>query len=110
MRKLIAGVLAICLLATQANADSREQKYSNCTAMASFAKAAMSARQEGVSIIDLLEATESEDELANEFIRVIIEVAYNSPRFSSDYYKQKEITEYETATYLSCMSDFQKLN
>ena len=109
MRTFLIGFMLACLLVTQANAESRSEKYSRCVAMASFAKAAMSARQEGVSIIDLIKVTETDDALANEYIRVIIEVAYDSPRYNSEYYKQKKITEYEAAAYLSCMNELQWL-
>lgn len=110
MRKLLIGLIATCLLVTQANADSGSQKRDNCKAMAGLANAVMTARQEGVSVVELLEVTKTDNDLANEYTRVLIEVAYNSPRFNTEYYKLKEITEYEAAAYLSCINDFQSLN
>ena len=103
MKKLLT--LAALVLSTSAVANTPEQiKF--CTSISSVSTMIMTARQEGVPLMDSLKlASKPEFEDIKEILTGIIKLAYSNHKFSTDKVKKNTITEFANKITLQCLVD-----
>ena len=94
-------ILLATLIATTATADEATEWPSYCTNLANVASTVMSARQNGVSLVDVLGTGEIKGNA-----KQIVITAYRRPAFGSESMKQKQVTAYRDEVYLSCYDAF----
>ena len=89
-------LLLAALLTTTATADNL------CTKIGELAKTVQGNRQAGVPAAKMIEIAENYGEQAK-ILELIVIDAYKSPRFDTDRYQQKEITEFHNKWLLGCL-------
>ncbi len=78
--------------------------YKYCKEMAGLAKSTMQLRQQGVPMVKLYELNEKlEDGPFKEMMDLMVNQAYAEPRYSSDKYQQRAVTEFENEWFRACM-------
>jgi hypothetical protein len=96
-----ALLLTVALLATATTAQAEESKGELCLAIESQASKIMEVRQKGVSLKDVLELSQ------DDYFRGVAILAYKSPRYNGDAYKQRAITEFANKAYINCLESSQ---
>lgn len=87
---------------------SAETKDETCKAIDLFAMTVMTNRQNGVpmssmySVVAKIEAPESVKNL----MKIIIDEAYKQPRFETEEYQNKAITDFRDTMFLSCQQNY----
>jgi len=90
---LSAFILCAAIWHTNANAET------NCESVAGFAETVMEARQKGVSLVKMMQATD------NKLLQAIIMEAYETPRYSTEEYQARKIGEFRDSWYLACLKN-----
>lgn len=72
-----------------------------CELVARYAQRIMKARQIGVPMTEIMPTTD--DHATRETMEGLIILAYEHPRFSSEEYQQKAVTDFENDMFLSCL-------
>jgi len=95
--------LAFLALASPAAAQDTDM-IDTCSHAAGLAETIMVGRQSGVPVSDALQNVLPliPDESRGLMQRIIL-AAYEHPRFSTEKYQQREITEFQNSVFLSCM-------
>lgn len=92
--KSIIAALAITTFTAQAFA---EDKYDECETDYALAEAIMDARQSGVSIVNALKPA------PDDYIREVVRQAYETPRFSSEEFQRRAVSDYAEMAYKVCV-------
>jgi len=98
----------MCLLLTFCGIASAETKDETCKAVDEFALSVMTNRQNGVpmssmySVVAKIEAPEPVKNL----MKIIIDEAYKLPRFETEEYQNKAITDIRNTMFLSCQQNY----
>jgi len=97
MKKFIIAFMFV--FAVSANAAD------NCTEIAELAKSIMSARQNGVPMVELVGAIKKSDtnEALRNFMFALAKHAYSYPHMSVKRNKQRYINEFQNEYYLACI-------
>lgn len=99
MKKILLG--AFILIAGLGQSYAKELTAMDyCNQIFKTAKATMSARQEGVELIELAPNTKSD--LGQEMLIS----AYSSPQYFTDEYKNRSKTEFANKYYLDCLVNY----
>lgn len=96
------SILLMLALAAPA-AEPEATQADNCTAMAKTARQLMRARQAGVPAEKLMAPVEKLDEPLRSGLRQMVLAALASPRWETQERKEREIEEFSTLVYVSCM-------
>jgi hypothetical protein len=107
MKILIVAMAILAALSTTASAELTE-----CKMTSRFAGQVMSGRQSGVQMATVMDIAKEEAEAGNnsqmlqsqelQAVQLIIVDAYESPRFSTENYKARAISEFKNKWYLRC--------
>lgn len=93
-------LLAIALTFTAATAFATEKEISDhefCKSVSNLAETAMTYRQEGISVVAMIEAVDLP------VSRFLIKEAYKMPRYSSEEYQRQAISDYRDEYYINCL-------
>lgn len=101
---LLCGVLA--LMAVSANAKVKD-KADLCLSIAKGAESVMTDRQNGESMISLLESNENtykstKYKAGYTLMKAMILDAYKQPQYTTDTFKQRTIDDFVAKYYLMC--------
>lgn len=96
----VASFFLVLLIRFSVSAYGSSFEY--CKAISKVAKRISSARQNGVSAVDLHELLIKRNE-SKAMYRLMIKEAFDAPLFSSENNKQKEISEFESKWFLICL-------
>jgi hypothetical protein len=105
MKRIFWLVIAVGILtAGIAKAEeAKENPLSICNSIASYAETAMTKRQEGFLMVQMMEiAIGSDSDNVNEFGRTIIIEAYEHPRYSTTEFQREAIADFRDRWYLWC--------
>ena len=95
MKKLsLAAVLALSVFSVQAE----EEDY--CESIGELATVIMQNRQKGVDLSKMLALAKD-----NDGVKAIVLDAYNSPRYSTDTYKNDAISDFSNKWVLACHTE-----
>lgn len=95
MNKLLITVSLAMSLSVSASNERNEL----CKDIGGLAKSIMQARQSGAPAHDLIEILGDD----NESLRAIVIDAYSTPMFSTDEFKNREVTKFMNKWYLGCL-------
>ncbi|PYE29917.1 hypothetical protein DFP83_1423 [Idiomarina fontislapidosi] len=102
MKKLIV-LLTSTLLSTGAISQDEGSDNDICANLHSLAEVIMERRQEGTSVVKMMEVAEkSGNGKFTEIIKAIVEDAYNSPKYSTQAMKQDTISTFANNVYMEC--------
>lgn len=100
MKKVLLSVLILFAGLSRSQAEEvTAMEY--CNQIYKTAKSVMSARQEGVELINLA------PHMQEEFWKEMLISAYSSPKYSTDEYKQEAKVEFANQYYLECLVNYQ---
>lgn len=102
MKPLIALALSLLVLTSHASAEPTTQE--TCKSIADLAGTIMKARQNGRDMSELMELVGKYFEDAEErkpYDRMVV-LAYDSPRYSTEEYKNKAVSDFKNSVYLGC--------
>lgn len=97
MRKFLA--IAGLLLCSTASAST-----DFCKEVDGVAKSVMGARQRGVAMADVYAVTDKMDGYLQGLFRMAIKEAYAKPRFSSEEYQEKAVSDFRSEMFQACLS------
>lgn len=100
MKKLIIG-LTFGLIAVTAQAEETPQQ--TCTNASLFAEQVMKARQMGIDASKLMEIADG-----SILIEEYIIDAFDHPKYNTESYRRKAISEFKSRAFLDCMKAFSK--
>ena len=106
MRKLLIIAAAVFSISNNAAAEEpagESTPLSICTASSSLARTIMKVRQNGMDLSTALEAVSD-----NEFAKAIVIDAYKKPRYSSEKYQKRAITEFGNENMIACLEAMEK--
>lgn len=110
MKKLILLGLFILLAGCSKNKNTVDQasgkKY--CESLDSLSMSAMTARQKGVALVEVLKVAETVEgtEDQKQYVQSIIKQAFAQTRYSSPEYQEKAITDFRNKIYLDCIDKY----
>ena len=96
MKKLLA--IALTFTAASAFATEEVSTHELCKDIGTLAETIMKHRQVGTSVIRMMEIADT-DGLA----QVIIKEAYEMPRYSSEEYQRRAISDFRDDYYITCL-------
>jgi soluble P-type ATPase len=99
MKILIVAMAILAALSTTASAELTE-----CKSHSYLAGEVMNSRQSGqqmAAVIDIVKA-EADNSRLVQLAQLIVVDAYESPRFSTENYKARAISEFKNKWYLRC--------
>ena len=103
MKKLI---LAAALTLSFSASASEKEEY--CLAMSNLGKSFMVSNQKGVPLKLLYELIDRESSLSEKQktgAKFVAEIAYSTPKYSSEKYKNEAINSFEKLVLLTCLSE-----
>jgi glucose-6-phosphate 1-dehydrogenase len=104
MKKILA--IAALLFSTSALADKKQDNTSLCKTFSSIAVQIMTARQEGVPLVDLLEiAAQGKSKDLNVIAKKLVIAAYEEPRFKTPQNVQRTIDKFRDQVTLDCVKN-----
>ena len=95
MKKLF---LAVVLVLTVFSVQAEEKHF--CTSIGELATVVMQKRQEGIDLSKMLALAKD-----NDGVKAIVLDAYNSPRYSTDTYKNDAISHFSNKRVLACHTE-----
>lgn len=96
--KILTTALAAITLSACAPANAEVTKYDVCGAYGGLSETVMTARQEGMSMRDVIEHA-----MGDEFSIAIVQAAYEVPGYSTAEFQQKAILEFSNRIYAECL-------
>lgn len=96
--KALIGVLMMCAAGGAVSAD--ESKLVRCTGYAELAQTVMKARQAGVPLAKLLEASTNVEAFSGLFM-----MAYEYPAYHSPEMQEKTISDFYASEFIACMKE-----
>lgn len=92
--KAIFAALVLTAFTAQAFAEDRQDE---CAIDYDLAETIMEARQSGVSIVNALKPA------TDDYIRELVHQAYETPRFSSEEFQSRAVSDYAEMVYKVCV-------
>ena len=100
-KKIVSAIFVMTMLVPGfANAESSEADRI-CGKYANVAETAMKSHQVGRPLSDTLQGTGD-----NQFLREVILMAYEQPRYSSERYQQQAISKFRDKIHVKCLRHF----
>ena len=104
MKKAILILILLATPATLAAAAAEETIHERCTALSQLAEQTMRNRQDGVSIVKMMETSQDETPVGR-LARAIILDAYKRPKFRTKSYQVEAATSFSNDVYLECIEE-----
>ncbi|MCL5767342.1 hypothetical protein [Acinetobacter sp. ANC5681] len=110
MKNIILMSLMFVLVGCSKNQNPVDQasgkKY--CESLDSLSTSAMTARQKGVALIEVLKMADTVEgaEDQKKYVQIIIKQAFAETRYSSPEYQAKAITDFRNKIYLDCINKY----
>lgn len=95
MKKLILIMALSLSFAT--NADDKPDKLKLCKSLSNLAEKIMTNRQSGVDMVDMYEIA------SNSIAETMVTMAFDRPRFSSEQYRQGEVSRFKNLWFRECI-------
>ena len=115
MKKLFLIYFLVATTISYSKEVSKNQEV-NCINAMAMAEAAMTLRQNGVTLPTVLENNEkmltsgkSTPKEAS-LMKMIVRDAYSKPKYTTEDYKQESINEFSANYYLACMEGYEAIN
>lgn len=108
-----AATISSCSVAYASNTSQTgvslraDSSHEACSILAGTAKAVMQGRQQGVPIQGLMQIAIKND---SSITKLMIQEAYELPRYSTKEYQQKAISDFSNQWYLDCYKVAQERN
>lgn len=106
MKKAIAGLLILAVFAAITSpAYSRELRpidFEYCKSQEELAEAIMEARQIGRPMSSVMDTVRKQDTISKMAI-LLVQMAYDSPRYSTQKAQKRAITEFSNEHYAACL-------
>lgn len=100
MKNLLPLTLALTILALPLKAEETLDKDSQCAKLSELSGVIMEARQAGVPLSNALDMVRN----YNDFIRLIVLDAWESPRYGSTYgAMQREVDDFRDRWHVACL-------
>lgn len=93
---MLRALILAALIAVPAHAQD------TCAAWGSLAETTMKARQDGVSLSDLMGAADRADPEIGAIIRAMVLTAFEKPRFTTPTVQQRTIADFRNDVELGC--------
>lgn len=118
MRKVLLVVILLLIVGIVVNATIKLQpldeeakvdeefNHLRCRLLVNYGELVMNARQEGISIIKMIELVDDftlTDERIRSFIKSLVIAAYEQPQYSTDRMKKRAIRKFCDDLYLGCI-------
>lgn len=110
MKKIIlVGLIVLfagCAKKTEPVDQTAVKKY--CESLDALSSSAMSARQKGLALANVLKVADTVDgsEDQKNYVQEIIKQAFGETRYSSPEYQEKAITDFRNKIYLDCLNKY----
>lgn len=103
MKKL---ALTVILIAASQSVLAEPSKFDMCKTYGAYAKTVMQARQSSMPATLLYERASNPElgDAVSSAMNMFIGLAYSKPAFSTDKYKKRAISEFESDIVVSCMN------
>ncbi|MDQ2066367.1 hypothetical protein Q9295_08280 [Xinfangfangia sp. CPCC 101601] len=95
---MVGGLVA----ALMGSAPTAVLASDHCVTLSQLAAKIMEGRQNGVTLIDMMQLLKSDDEFANELMQTMVLTAYDLPGFSTDSMKKQAVTDFANNVALMC--------
>lgn len=110
MKKLLIALTITATLPISVQANDASDAMKICKPIHSLAQTIMERRQEGASMVEMLEiANTSDNESANTFAILLVEGAYSSPRYHTRENQRRAAQDFGNENFKLCM-DIMKEN
>ncbi|KXZ72129.1 hypothetical protein [Acinetobacter venetianus] len=110
MKKIIFLGLIIALVGCSKNPKPVDQtavkKY--CESLDSLSNSAMTARQKGIALAEVLKVTDTVEGTVEQkkYVEEIIKQAFGETRFASAEFQEKAIVDFRNKIYLDCLNKY----
>ena len=110
MKKLMIALTIAQTLSFSVQANDASVAMEICKPIHSLAQTIMERRQEGASMVEMLEiANSSDNESAKSFAILLVEEAYSSPRYHTRENQRRAVQDFGNENFKMCM-DLMKEN
>lgn len=99
MKKLLAIALTFTAATAFAEVDNNHE---HCKSLSGLAESVMAHRQDGTSVVTLMELADLP------VTRLLIEEAYKKPRYSSEQYQRRAVSDFRDEYYIICLKAMEK--
>lgn len=100
MKAMIAAILISTVTASSAIAAD---KAYDCPQMDKMAESVMKARQNGVPMAKMYEASVTDNSYTSRVFKMLIDGAYKESAYSSPKYKEKAIVDFRDTIFQACL-------